>query len=114
MILGDEESKICRLTARREKWLKHREAHLKRVLRSNEVMLFCFKTISISSPSSSISPAITASPFMRSKVTICYRTLPLIEKYSVFRLGSRLGKTEECLQNVAELVAWFEDMADLA
>ncbi|KAH8793688.1 hypothetical protein DL96DRAFT_192804 [Flagelloscypha sp. PMI_526] len=82
-------------------------------------MLFCFKLsthrpfslsksldfglivlsliVSISSPSSSIPPTIIVSPFMRSKVTIFYRTLPFNGQYPAFRLDSRLGKTEECV-----------------
>ncbi|KAH8836104.1 hypothetical protein DL96DRAFT_108675 [Flagelloscypha sp. PMI_526] len=113
MILGDEESKICKLTAWREvaeAWGGLLEENV--AVKRGDVILL--QNISISSPSSSTSPTITASPFMRSKVTICYRTLPINEQDSVFRPDLRLGKTEACVQKVAELVAWFEDMAGLA
>lgn len=57
--------------------------------------------------------ALSASPHLGSKVTICYRTMPHTLQDSRLRPDLRLGDSEPCVRKVAAVVRWFEGMAGL-
>ncbi|KAF9011419.1 hypothetical protein BDQ17DRAFT_1420786 [Cyathus striatus] len=56
----------------------------------------------------SSSPTITASPCLKSKMTICCLTPPHAHK------DLRLAESETCVRRVAGVVGWFERMAGLS
>ena len=59
------------------------------------------------------SPSLTASPNLKSQMTICFRTMPYAHEDGVFRPDLRLGDSDPCVKKVADVVAWFEEMAGL-
>lgn len=58
---------------------------------------------------------ITASPNLRSRAEICYRTMPRASVPADMRLRPdlRLGASDASVRRVAAVVAWFERMAGL-
>ncbi|KAF9447845.1 hypothetical protein P691DRAFT_760419 [Macrolepiota fuliginosa MF-IS2] len=110
MILGDEGGTICKLTAWREvaeRWGgQHTAVAVKRgdiVLIENVIATFDIKS----------SPNIIASPFQKSSLTICYRTMPYTKEDSRLRPDLRLGRSDVAVRKVAAVVAWFQDLAGL-
>jgi hypothetical protein len=59
------------------------------------------------------SPSLTASPYLGSKLTICYRTLPRENGDQGLRPDLRLGASDAAVRKVAGVVRWFEKMAGL-
>ena len=59
------------------------------------------------------SPTITASPFLKSSLTICYRTMPYIRSDSRLRPDLRLGQGDAAVRKVATVVDWFQHLAGL-
>lgn len=59
------------------------------------------------------SPTLTASPYMKSKAEICYRTMPYTHEDNRLRPDLRLGESDAAVRKVAGLVRWFEGMAGL-
>jgi len=59
------------------------------------------------------SPTITASPFLKSSLTICYRTMPYVRSDSRLRPDLRLGQGDAAVRKVATVVAWFQHLAGL-
>jgi hypothetical protein len=61
------------------------------------------------------SPALnlTASPFLKSRMEICYRTMPYSHEDKRLRPDLRLGYSDLAVRRVASLVRWFEGMAGL-
>lgn len=57
---------------------------------------------------------LTGSPFLKSKLEICYRTLPYAHEDMRLRPDLRLGASDATVRKVASLVGWFENMAGLA
>lgn len=60
-------------------------------------------------------PTITASPNLRSRAEICYRTMPRTSVPADMRLRPdlRLGASDAAVRRVAAVVAWIERMAGL-
>ena len=59
------------------------------------------------------SPVLTASPYLGSRLTICYRTLPRENGDERLRPDLRLGASDVAVRKVAGVVRWFENMAGL-
>jgi len=62
---------------------------------------------------SSTSPTLSASPFHKSKMEICYRTMPYTHEDNRLRPDLRLGASDAVVRKVAAVVYWFEGMAGL-
>ena len=60
--------------------------------------------------------ALTASPNLRSRAEICYRTMPRTSVPADLRLRPdlRLGTSDAAVRRVAAVVSWFERMAGLS
>lgn len=110
MILGDEGGTICKLTAWRdvaERWAGQQNTV---AVKRGDVVLTENVTITFNSKSS---PTITASPFLKSSLTICYRTMPYAKSDSRLRPDLRLGQGDAAVRKVAAVVAWFQRLAGL-
>jgi hypothetical protein len=59
-------------------------------------------------------PNLTASPYLHSTMTICYRTMPYTHEDRRLRPDLRLGKSDVGVRKVGAVVEWFERMAGLA
>ncbi|KZT10937.1 uncharacterized protein LAESUDRAFT_755572 [Laetiporus sulphureus 93-53] len=55
----------------------------------------------------------TASPHLKSRLEICYRTMPNMAEDSRLRPDLRLGFSDAAVRKVAAVVKWFEAMAGL-
>ncbi|EIW74002.1 hypothetical protein CONPUDRAFT_147964 [Coniophora puteana RWD-64-598 SS2] len=110
LVLGDEDGSICKLTAWRdvaETWGGSGDAPgLKRgdVVYIENLRAAC-------DPGSSV--VLTASPYNKPVLEICYRTMPYTHEDRRFRPDLRLGASDAAVRKVATLVDWFEDMAGL-
>ena len=62
-------------------------------------------------PTTSIS--LTASPYLKSKLDICYRTMPYTHEDMRLRPDLRLGFSDAAVRKVATVVKWFEVIAGL-
>ncbi|KAF8641156.1 hypothetical protein AX17_000791 [Amanita inopinata Kibby_2008] len=136
MILGDEEGRVGRLTAWREvaevwggsvegvKGVRRGDVVLieSASLLPNELLLLLFPcsdwcvwgVIDVNGSSGvNTSPSLTASPYLGSKLTICYRTMPVTEEDERLRPDLRLGGSDAAVRKVAGVVRWFERMAGL-
>lgn len=61
----------------------------------------------------STSATLSASPHLKSKLTICYRTMPHTQEDNRLRPDLRLGDSDASVRKVAVVVRWFEQMAGL-
>ncbi|KAI0261366.1 hypothetical protein BC834DRAFT_830447 [Gloeopeniophorella convolvens] len=112
LILGDESSTICKLTAWRdvaETWGGATQAP---GIRRGDVVYF--ENVLIVTEAGGPA-ALTASPNLRSRAEICYRTMPRTSVPADVRLRPdlRLGASDAAVRRVAAVVAWFERMAGL-
>ena len=57
---------------------------------------------------------ISASPYLKSRLDICYRTMPYAHKDQRLRPDLRLGASDATVSKVAEVVKWFERFAGLS
>ncbi|KIK62447.1 hypothetical protein GYMLUDRAFT_41891, partial [Collybiopsis luxurians FD-317 M1] len=111
-ILGDEDGGICKLTAWREiadAWggSGPKDVAAKR----GDVVLIQNVTTSLDPLTS---PTLTASPNLKSKLEICYRTMPYAHEDLRFRPDLRLGGTDASVRKVASMVKWFERTAGIS
>ncbi|KAG6818605.1 hypothetical protein H0H93_003561 [Arthromyces matolae] len=110
LILGDDDGVVCKLTAWREiadEWGGAGDAvGVKRgdILLMENVMANWDQTSS---------PTLSASPHLKSKVEICYRTMPYTHEDNRLRPDLRLGQSDAAVRKVGAVVKWFEDMAGL-
>ncbi|KAF8893713.1 hypothetical protein CPB84DRAFT_1837309 [Gymnopilus junonius] len=110
MILGDEEGTVCKLTAWREvaeEWGGAGKAVAAKrgdIVHIENIMAAC---------DPAASTTLTASPYLKSQLFICFRTMPYIHEDGRLRPDLRLGISEPSVRKVAALVAWFEHMAGL-
>ena len=129
MILGDEDGNVCKLTAWREiadAWggngaapgvkrgdIVYIESTLAPVTIFVLPMLITIHVdLSFSSdPTSSLS--LSASPYLHSKLDICYRTMPYTHEDKRLRPDLRLGASDASVRRVGAVVKWFEEMAGL-
>lgn len=130
IILGDEENEVSKLTAWREvaeEWGGSTEAEGAK--RGDVVYLESKHSFSVASQSSSITlvipdvmatcePAtsitLSASTYLKSALTICYRTMPSTLQDGKLRPDLRLSISEPCVRKVSSVVRWFEQMSGLA
>jgi hypothetical protein len=56
---------------------------------------------------------LTASPWQKPKLEICYRTMPYTRDDQRLRPDLRLGSSDASVRKVAAVVRWFEGMAGL-
>ena len=56
---------------------------------------------------------LSASPHLKSRLEICYRTMPNSPEDVHFRPDLRLGFSDSAVRKVAAVVSWFEAMAGL-
>ncbi|KAH8984018.1 hypothetical protein EDB92DRAFT_1936585 [Lactarius akahatsu] len=108
LILGDETSTICKLTAWREIAETWGGATQAVGMRRGDVVYF-------ETRDDGVAPtlALTASPNLRSRAEICYRTMPRTSVPADLRLRPdlRLGTSDAAVRRVAAVVTWFERMA---
>ena len=143
LILGDETSTICKLTAWREVAETWGGATQAVGIRRGDVVYFesapsCASFVDLTDTDLAIgmlcsildvlatttaradgdSPmlALTASPNLRSRAEICYRTMPRTSVPADLRLRPdlRLGTSDAAVRRVAAVVTWFERMAGLS
>ncbi|PBK78552.1 hypothetical protein ARMSODRAFT_984557 [Armillaria solidipes] len=110
MILGDDEGNMCKLTAWREVadvWGGMTGSV--RVKRGD--IVFLENVTATCEPQAS--PALSASPYLKSKLQICYRTLVYTQADARLRPDLRLGISDPSVRKVESLVRWFEMMAGL-
>ncbi|KAF6761318.1 hypothetical protein DFP72DRAFT_1165765 [Ephemerocybe angulata] len=109
-ILGDEEGRVCKFTGWREvaeEWGGVGEGE---GWKRGDVVYLESLTAECEP---SMSPTLTASPNLKSKMTVCYRTMPHAHEDRAFRPDLRLGESDSCVRKVASVVRWFERMAGL-
>ncbi|KAK2462868.1 hypothetical protein APHAL10511_005066 [Amanita phalloides] len=111
LIVGDEEGRVGKLTAWREvavAWGGHVEGST--AVKRGDVVLI--ESVN-GSRDAQTSPSLTASPYLGSKLTLCYRTLPRGNEDHRFSPDLRLGASDAAVRKVAAVVKWFKKMAGL-
>ncbi|KAI0056445.1 hypothetical protein BV25DRAFT_1814042 [Artomyces pyxidatus] len=113
MILGDEDNVVCKLTA----WREVAEAWggvLDTVAVRRGDILYLENVSAVWEDGSAI--ALTASPHLKSKAEICYRSMPraAVPEDDRLRPDLRLGYSDAAVRRVSAVVGWFERMAGLA
>ncbi|OSD04101.1 hypothetical protein PYCCODRAFT_176577 [Trametes coccinea BRFM310] len=121
LILGDESGGICKLAAWREiaeDWAGlNPEVSAPSVKKGDIVLL---ENILASwegergSTTATIPVSLSASPQLKSRMDICYRTMPSVPQDARIRPDLRLGLSDAAVRKVASVVRWFEDVAGLA
>ncbi|KAI0935374.1 hypothetical protein AcV7_003829 [Taiwanofungus camphoratus] len=120
MILGDEDGAVCKLTAWREvaeSWGGACTEASTPGVKSGDVVLvenvLASWEVDPQNVVGAASLALTASPYLKSKLEICYRTMPYMPEDNRFRPDLRLGFSDAAVRKVAAVVNWFEGMAGL-
>lgn len=129
MILGDEDGNICKLTAWRdvaEVWGGAWEApavkrgdvvFIARVsffYSSHTLVLIVLFTVDVTTNfETGASLSLTASPYNKPRLQVCYRTMPYTHEDRRLRPDLRLARIDIAMRKVAAVVAWFEKMAGL-
>ncbi|KAJ3728001.1 hypothetical protein DFJ43DRAFT_1001562 [Lentinula guzmanii] len=111
MILGDEDGSVCRLTAWREiadVWGGSGPKDLG--AKRGDVVLIENVT---ASHDPSTSPTLSASSNLKSRIEVCYRTMPNAHEDLRLRPDLRLGGSDASVRKVASIVRWFEKTAGL-
>jgi len=57
--------------------------------------------------------SLTASPNLKSRMEVCYRTMPYAHEDRKLRPDLRLGRSDPAVRKVAAVVHWFEAIAGL-
>lgn len=131
LILGDDEGSVCKLTAWREiadAWggssvgatgvkrgdILYIESMFTKSDRFRTLGLYVSPLADITATWDSVtSPTLSASSFLKSKMEICYRTMPYTHEDKRLRPDLRLGESDAAVRKVAAVVRWFEGMAGL-
>ncbi|KAI0358741.1 hypothetical protein OH77DRAFT_1518706 [Trametes cingulata] len=121
LILGDESGGICKLTAWREiaeDWGGvNPEVSAPSVKKGDIVLL---ENVLISwepeqdGTTATIPISLSASPQLKSRMEICFRTLPTVPQDARLRPDLRLGLSDAAVRKVASVVRWFEGVAGLS
>ncbi|KAJ7745415.1 hypothetical protein DFH07DRAFT_16046 [Mycena maculata] len=111
MILGDEDGNVCKLTAWREVAQDWGGAGQEIGAKRGDI-LFLTDVMAAFEPTTTVT--LTASPWQKPKLEICYRTMPYTHEDQRLRPDLRLGASDASVRKVAAVVRWFEDMAGLA
>ncbi|KAI0364441.1 hypothetical protein BV20DRAFT_974455 [Pilatotrama ljubarskyi] len=121
LILGDESGGICKLTAWREiaeDWGGlNPEVSAPSVKKGDIVLLENVLTSwepEQGGTMATIPISLSASPQLKSKMEICYRTLPSVPQDARLRPDLRLGLSDAAVRKVASVVRWFEGVAGLS
>lgn len=110
LILGDEGGSISKLIAWREVAECWGGQQSTVAVKRGDIVLIENVTIAFDPKSS---PIITASPFLKSSLTICYRTMPYVKSDNRLRPDLRLGQGDAAVRKVAAVVAWFQRLTGL-
>jgi hypothetical protein len=129
MILGDQDGMVCKLTAWREiaeTWGGMADS---RAVKRGDVVLidsthvsmvsFLYQSTArfisdvLAAYDPSASPTLTASPYLKSRLEICFRTMPYTHADKYLRPDLRLGNSDAGVRKVASIVNWFQRMAGL-
>ncbi|CDO76029.1 hypothetical protein BN946_scf184665.g21 [Trametes cinnabarina] len=120
LILGDESGGICKLAAWRETaedWGGlNPEVSTPSVKKGDIVFLenvLASWEAEQARTTTTIPVNLSASPQLKSKMEICYRTLPTVPQDARIRPDLRLGLSDAAVRKVASVVRWFEDVAGL-
>ncbi|TEB32432.1 hypothetical protein FA13DRAFT_1731632 [Coprinellus micaceus] len=111
LVLADQEGCVGKLTAWRE--VAEEWGGIGQGMGCKRGDVVHLENVAVDSSDPSTSPNFTASPMLKSKMTICYRTMPHAHEDGVFRPDLRLGESDPCVRKVATVVRWFEEMAGL-
>ncbi|CAL1706096.1 unnamed protein product [Somion occarium] len=115
LILGDDDGSVCKLTAWREVaecWGGSDPDPSAPGIKRGDIVLLENVLVS-SDPANTSHLSLTASPHLKSKAEICYRTMPNSPEDARFRPDLRLGFSDSTVRKVSEVVSWFESMAGL-
>ncbi|KAJ7667062.1 hypothetical protein B0H17DRAFT_1162456 [Mycena rosella] len=110
MILGDEDGSVCKLTAWREVAQDWGGACEEIGAKRGDIILLT-DVMAAFEPSTAVT--LTASPWQKPKMEICYRTMPYAHEDQRLRPDLRLGASDASVRKVAAVVKWFEGMAGL-
>ncbi|KAK7692170.1 hypothetical protein QCA50_003791 [Cerrena zonata] len=118
LILGEEDGGVCKLTAWREvaeAWGgSDPDPSAPGIKRGDVVLLENVQVTSDPASTSASHLSLTASPYLKSRAEICFRTMPNSPEDVRFRPDLRLGISDNAVGRVAALVSWFESMAGLS
>jgi len=76
-----------------------------------DLIAFILDVMASYEPSSTVT--LSASPHLKSKLQICYRTMFSAPADKRFRPDLRLAESEPCVRKVAGMVRWLESAAGL-
>jgi len=110
MILGDEDGMVCKLTAWREIAETWGGVGNSLAVKRGDVVLI-ENVLATYDPLTS--PTLTASPNLKSRLEICFRTMPYTHEDNRLRPDLRLGSSDASVRKVACIVNWFQGMAGL-
>ncbi|KAL1726211.1 hypothetical protein EV714DRAFT_219754 [Schizophyllum commune] len=111
MVMGDEAGKVCKLTA----WREVADAWASVGVRRGDVVLLESSLADVNAACEpGTAPSLTASPFVQSRLEICYRTMPTERVDYLLRPDLRLGGIDPAVRRVEDVVRWFEQMAGLS
>ncbi|KAJ7499685.1 hypothetical protein FB451DRAFT_1206199 [Mycena latifolia] len=110
MILGDEDGNVCKLTAWREVAQDWGGAGDEIGAKRGDIILLT-DVMAAFEPRTAVT--LTASPWQKPKMEICYRTMPYTHEDQRLRPDLRLGANDASVRKVATVVRWFEGMAGL-
>ncbi|KZT23880.1 hypothetical protein NEOLEDRAFT_1095249 [Neolentinus lepideus HHB14362 ss-1] len=108
MIVGDEHGTVAKLTS----WREVAEAWGGVPVKRGDVVLLESK------PDEDVNAggepmSLTASPNLKSRMEVCYRTMPYAHEDRKLRPDLRLGRSDPAVRKVAAVVHWFEAIAGL-
>ncbi|KAJ7174354.1 hypothetical protein C8R46DRAFT_891773 [Mycena filopes] len=110
MILGDDDGNVCKLTAWREVAQDWGGCGDEIGAKRGDILLLT-DVMAAFEPGSAVT--LTASPWQKPKLEICYRTMPYTHEDQRLRPDLRLGASDASVRKVAAVVRWFEGMAGL-
>ncbi|KAJ7031113.1 hypothetical protein C8F04DRAFT_708057 [Mycena alexandri] len=110
MILGDEDGNVCKLTAWREVAQDWGGCGDEIGAKRGDILLLT-DVMAAFEPAAAVT--LTASPWQKPKLEICYRTMPYTHEDQPLRPDLRLGASDASVRKVAAVVRWFEGMAGL-
>ncbi|KAJ7880744.1 hypothetical protein B0H14DRAFT_1533808 [Mycena olivaceomarginata] len=110
MILGDEDGNVSKLTAWREVAQDWGGCGEQVGVKRGDILLLT-DVMAAFEPSAAVT--LTASPWQKPKLEICYRTMPYTHEDQRLRPDLRLGASDASVRKVAAVVRWFEGMAGL-
>jgi len=111
MILGDEVGQVCKLTAWREVADAWGGGSGTCAVKRGDIV-FIENVTATYDPTTSTT--LSASPYLKSNIEICYRTMPYTHDDNRLRPDLRLGISDAAVRKVAAIVKWFEGMAGLS